>query len=97
MSKEQEVKHTELPWIISTDGNHIAHRDKTGVAIFINPEDGRFAVFACNSHYALKKEVEELRAYANSVERLLKAEIEHLKAQEPFIKHILKQLENLKP
>jgi hypothetical protein len=68
MSKEQEVKHTELPWIISTDGNHIAHRDKTGVAIFIKPEDGRFAVTACNSHYALKKENGELRATVGEVD-----------------------------
>lgn len=88
MSNEQEKKHTELPWIISADGNHIAHKDKTGVAIFINPEDGRFAVYACNSHYALKKENEELRETVGEMGELLKGEYrKNIKLMKDYYEH----------
>ena len=106
MSKEQEVNKKQLEQahidVLMSSNNNVIEEAKLHALLTIK--------FSDQETTALKKENEELRAYANSVERLLKEKISYYEECEKdfgrtshslsklaLLRETIAELKNLKP
>lgn len=65
-------KHTPTPWIISTNGKHIANLSQNEIATFLSAENAYYAIEAINNYETLKAENAKLQESNNKMAELLK-------------------------
>ena len=61
------MKHTPTPWIISTNGKHIANLSQNEIATFLSAENAYYAIEACNNYEKLQSENAKLQESNNAM------------------------------